>query len=320
MGETILACAGPSAVSSTLENDIWVAVVDGHPVGFVVCLIEEGAARAGEIHMIAVDPLTSAQLPRHANRPYDRRVFSTRERDNLRDRLIAAARDDERIAAAALVGSSASAAEDAWSDIDLALRLSDGLQANDVAGDWTTRMYDRAGAVDHLDVWSGTTLFRVFLLDSSLQVDLSFWAFDTFAATGSPFRLLFGEANEPQQSCATAPGALVGMGWLYALHARSSLARGRTLQALYMINGVRDQVVALACLRHDLPAHQGRGVDDLPAGLRQIIEETLVRELGESELRRAFAAALSALLDETQQIDPDRERRLGDAVRELARL
>jgi len=186
-------------------------------------------------------------------------MFSARERDDLRDRLIAAARDDDRITAAAVVGSSACDAEDAWSDIDLALRLSDGLEPDDVAGDWTTRMYESAGAVDHLDVWSGTTLFRVFLLAS-------------------------------------------------------------TLQALYMINGMRDQAVALACLRHDLPAHEGRGVDDLPGSLRLRIAETVVRELGAGELRRAFAASVSVLLEQAQEIDADRERRLRAAVWELARV
>lgn len=247
-------------------------------------------------------------------------MFSARERRDLRDRLIAAAREDDRITAAALVGSGARDAEDPWSDIDLALRLCDGLEPDDVAVDWTTRMYERAGAVDHLDVWSGTTLFRVFLLDSTLQVDLSFWASDTFAASGSSFRLLFSEANDPHPSRASAPATLIGMGWLYALHARSSIERGRTLQALHMINGVRDQVTALACVRHHLPAHDGRGVDDLPASLRLSIAETLVCGLGASELRRALAASVSALLEEAQAIDPDRERRLRDAVRALARV
>ena len=45
------------ATCTTPENDVWVAVVDGRPVGFVaVGLIDEDATRAGEIHMIAVDP------------------------------------------------------------------------------------------------------------------------------------------------------------------------------------------------------------------------------------------------------------------------
>jgi ribosomal protein S18 acetylase RimI-like enzyme len=39
------------------ENDVWVAVVDGRPVGFVVVRwVNEDAARVGEVSMIAVDP------------------------------------------------------------------------------------------------------------------------------------------------------------------------------------------------------------------------------------------------------------------------
>ena len=244
-------------------------------------------------------------------------MFSIPEREALRVRLIAAARSNERITAAAVVGSGASDGEDAWSDIDLALRLADGLGPDDVADEWTTRIYESAGAIDHVDVWSDTTLFRVFLLSSSLQVDISFWPGGAFAAWGPSFRLLFGESNEPRPPRSFAPKDLVGMGWLYALHARSSIARGRPLQALHMINAVRDQVITLACLRHGLPEHEGRGVDDLPAGLRQSLAGTLVRELDGRELRRAFTASVGALLDEAQRVDPDREQRLRETVWEL---
>jgi phosphopantetheinyl transferase/predicted nucleotidyltransferase len=244
-------------------------------------------------------------------------VFSIREREELRDRLIEAAHADDRIVAAALVGSGARDAEDAWSDVDLALRLGEGLDTRRVADDWTARMYESEGAVDHLDVWAATTLFRVFLLSSSLQVDLSFHPSASFAATGASFRLLFGEANEPRTASPPVAGDLIGMGWLYALHARSSIERGRTLQALHMINGVRDHVIALACVRHELPAHQGRGVDDLPAALRQRIATTIVRSPEEPELRRAFAMSVEVLLDEARHADPDRERRLRGVAREL---
>jgi len=246
-------------------------------------------------------------------------VFSQRERKDLRACLIAAARADDRITAAAVVGSAAAAREDEWSDIDLAFRLAPGLEPVDVGDVWTGRMYENCGAVDHLDVWSGSALFRVFLLPSSMQVDLSFWPSDAFAASGRSFRLLFGEANEAKPSPSPRPHALVGMGWLYALHARSSIARGRNLQALYMVNGVRNHVVSLACLRYGLPAHEGRGVDDLPCEVVETIAETLVRGLDASELSRAFANAITALLDEAEQIDPGLASRLREPVRELVR-
>ncbi len=250
---------------------------------------------------------------------YDRPMFSQRERRELRECLVAAARVDERIRAAAVVGSAAADREDEWSDIDLAFGLAAGLEPADVGDAWTGRMYEVHGAVDHLDVWSGSTLFRVFLLPSSMQVDLSFWPSGTFAASGTSFRLLFGDANKPRSSSSPTPETLIGMGWLYALHARASIARGRNLQALYMVNGVRDHAVSLACLRHGLPADQGRGVDDLPPEVTETIADTLVRGLRRSDLSRAFANAVAALINEAEQIDLDLASRLRAPARELVR-
>ncbi len=246
-------------------------------------------------------------------------MFSPGERRELRESLVAASRTDERIRAAAVVGSGAAEREDEWSDIDLAFRLAPGLEPAAVADAWTPRMYDDHGAADHLDVWSQSTLFRVFLLPSSMQVDLSFWPWETFAASGASFRLLFGEANRPRASRLPTPKALIGMGWLYALHARSSIARSRNLQALYMVNGVRDHVVSLACLRHGLAAGQGRGVDDLPPDVLETIAATLVPGLRRSELSEALAKALTALIDEAEHIDPDLASRLRQPARVLVR-
>jgi hypothetical protein len=44
-----------------------------------------------------------------------------------------------------------------------------------------------------------------------------------------------------------------------------------------MISGVRGHVLALACLRHGLPAVQGRGMDRLPPGAIAAIAGALVR-------------------------------------------
>lgn len=252
-------------------------------------------------------------------RPYDCFVFTQPERAAVRDRLVAAAHEDDQVIAAALVGSAAADREDEWSDIDLALRLADRVEPADVVDAWTARLYEDHHAVHHVDLWSGRTLFRVFLLASSLQVDLSFWPSATFAASGPSFRLLFGEANEPTAQPSPTPDGLVGWGWLYALHARSSIARGRKLQALYMVDGLRDQVTALSCVRHSLPAHQGRGVDELPHEVTERLADTLVRGLDRPELSRAFGSAVRALLEETEHVDPSLATRLNGPAEELIR-
>lgn len=244
-------------------------------------------------------------------------MFTARDRRRLRDSLVEAARHDPGITAAALVGSAASGAEDDWSDIDLALRLVASGEPLTSAREWTATMYDRHGAVHHLDIWAGPALYRVFLLESSLQVDLSFWPDAEFRATEPTFRLLFGTANEPSDPSSPRVDQVAGMGWLYALHARAAIARNRPWQALLMLDGIRDQIVVLACMRHGLDAHHGRGVDRLPASELEALEPTRARDLGARELRRSLTASLAALIDEISGHDPALAERLTDPVRIL---
>jgi hypothetical protein len=247
-------------------------------------------------------------------------VFTAAEREELRAGLIAAARDDVRVSAAATTGSAAAGHTDRWSDIDLALAIAPEADFGEVLADWTGRMYAAQDAVAHLDVPVGARVYRVFLLASTLQVDVAFCPEAEFGATAPTFRLLFGTARDDLP--ATQPPAaagLVGMGWLYALHARSSIERGRVWQAEYMISGIRDHVLALACVRHGVPAYQGRGMDSLPPELTAPLAGLLVRSLDVPELRRAFAAAVEALLAEARLADPATAARLDGPLRELAR-
>lgn len=54
-------------------------------------------------------------------------------------------------------------------------------------------MFGTYRAVHHFDVRWHRTLYRVSSLESTLQVDVSFWASEEFVAAGATFRLLFGE-------------------------------------------------------------------------------------------------------------------------------
>jgi len=245
-------------------------------------------------------------------------MFSTEERARLRDTLVAAAKADPNIVGAALVGSSARGFQDKWSDIDLALSVAATADLAAVVHEWTERIYREHGAVSHLDVLSQGTLYRVFLLPGTLQLDVSFWAESEFGATGPHFRLLFGETRRPERIHSVDAAYLIGMGWLYALHARSSIARNRLWQAEYMISGMRDQVLALICLRHGMVAVQARGIDDLPPEDMEPIDATLVRSLNVAELERAFSALCAALVREIQGRDPDLAARLAEPIRELA--
>jgi hypothetical protein len=249
-------------------------------------------------------------------------IFTPDQREQLLNQLISAAENDRNLCAAAHTGSAASLRLDRWSDIDLALCLRptashDQVVHDQVLKEWTERLYQDHGAVAHVDVMRGTTLFRVFLLKNTLQVDLAFWSADEFAAIGPNFKLIFGEANPPRPSPPQNPQALIGMAWLYALHVRSSLARGRTLQVEYMLSGMRNHVFELTCLRCGVIANQGRGLDDLPPTERDAAAGCVPRSLEPQELKHAFQNTMQALLKEIRHVDAEQEVRLSAPLNAL---
>ncbi|MGC4944052.1 nucleotidyltransferase domain-containing protein [Kribbella sp. DT2] len=243
-------------------------------------------------------------------------MFTPAERSALRDQLVAEARSDARITGLALTGSAAAGAEDEWSDIDLYLGLAGDPQ--DVLDEWTTRMYAEHSCVAHLDLRVRRTTYRVFFLASTLQVDVAFAPAAEFGALGPAFQVVFGDAVEQPAGAPPDAAGLIGMGWLYALHARSSIMRGRGWQAEHMISGLRDQVLMLACLRHQVPAGDGRGYHLLPPALLRPLEATLLRAIDPAELDRAFGAAIQVFLDEVALVDPALASRLSAPLRELS--
>ena len=246
-------------------------------------------------------------------------MFTATDRTQLRDALIAAAHADPDVVGAALVGSVATGCEDAWSDIDLVLQIARDTDPDDVAARWTDRLY-REGAADHLDVVAGGVLYRVFLLASSLQVDLSFWPEDEFRGTEPGFELLFGTPQPATTPRTPEVPHLVGMAWLYALHARSAIARSRTWQAVMMLDHLRDQLLALACVRFDLNPHHGREADRLPAAFLTGLTTARATSITRAELTRSQRALLDLFAAEVREHDPALATRLSAPLCELAAL
>jgi|SRR5579884_608807 len=241
-------------------------------------------------------------------------MYTPDERQRLRAELLERAARDSRISGAAITGSAVENREDAWSDVDLAFGVAHAAHLPDVLSDWTAHMYGERRAVHHMDVIHGAWTYRVFLLASTLQVDLAFAPANEFRPLSPAFRLISGAANEARPAPAPSVAETVGWAWLYALHARSAIARAKPWQAEYMISGVRDSALALACIRHGLPAIYAKGVDGLPAEVAAPFADALVRSLEPLELSRAFRAAIDRLLVEIRAADPELADRLKDVL------
>jgi len=229
-------------------------------------------------------------------------AFTVEQRDRVRDRLLEMARADERVVAAAMVGSLALDGGDLWSDLDLTFGLAQGAKAADVLGDWTRALEREFAAVHLFDLPFMSSLYRVFLFPGSLQVDLSFTPGAEFGALGPRFRLLYGTTVERAHIPSPSAPYLLGLGVHHAVRARFSIERGRPWQAEYWISGVRDQALSLACLRRGLAPASGRGYDDLPAEAMALFADALVRSMDRAELLRALGAAIAAMLRESGEV------------------
>jgi len=245
-------------------------------------------------------------------------MYTAEMRDGLRLELLEAARGDTRISGSAVTGSGSRGEEDAWSDIDLAFGVGEAAELPVVMADWTARMYQRHSALHHLDIGFGAWIYRVFLLAGGLQVDLAFVPERDFRALSSTFRLVSGKAQEASSAVPANAEEVAGMGWLYRLHVRSALRRGKLWQAEHMLSGMRSQVLMLACVRHGLPAAHGRGFDQLPEDVRKGVAESLLREFEEREPWRAFKAVMESFLQELRHSLPEVAGRVEAVLREAA--
>jgi hypothetical protein len=240
-------------------------------------------------------------------------MYTPQQRDHLRLKLLEYAANDGRITGTAITGSAAAGCEDQWSDVDIALGIGDAGELPSVISDWTGHMYDTHHALHHVDVVFGAWTYRVFLLPSTLQVDVAFAPATEFRALSPTFRLILGCAQESRYVLPPRRTDIIGLGWLYALHARTCIAREKLWQAEYMISGVRDNALALACLRYGLPVVHGSGIDILPRQVAAQFEESLVRQIEVKELSRAHRVVIGGLLSEIRIADSDLAGRL-DAV------
>jgi hypothetical protein len=229
-------------------------------------------------------------------------VFTIEERDRTRERLLELAEADPGVPGAAITGSYAAGGGDEWSDIDLAFAIDGELDA--ALERWTEFLYRDFGALDHWDLPWGSSVYRVFLLPGCLEVDIAFTPAADFGPRGPNWRTVFGETVDVAPNVPPDPGNLAGLAWHHVLHARMCIERGKPWQAVWLIDGVRDHVIALACLRLGQPARFAKGADLLPEEISKQLEATLVGSLAEAELRRALGAAAAALAAELERMEP----------------
>src|SRR2546423_10624316 len=162
-----------------------------------------------------------------AVRRQEANMFTAEHRDHVRHRILELARTDPRVTAGALTGSTAFGAGDDWSDIDVAFGIADGITSEDVLHDWTQVLDREFSVLDHFDLRSGSSIYRVFLLPGGLEVDVAVTPGEEFGARGPHFRALFGPTHQLEPTPQPSASSLIGLSWHHVLHARSCRSEER---------------------------------------------------------------------------------------------
>jgi predicted nucleotidyltransferase len=246
-------------------------------------------------------------------------VFSVEERDRVRDRILEIASSDPRIVGAAAVGSLAQGEGDRWSDLDLMFAVADDASFSEVMKSWTVTIAEEFKAVQLFDLPRGSIVYRVFLLPTCLELDLSFTPASEFAPAGSKVRLFFGEAVEEQEEVPTSPEEPFGYAVHHAMHARIAMERGRYWLAAFWIGEVRNYALILACRRRGLDGSYGRDFDRLPTEVLASFENALVGSLEPTALFTALENAVDGLLRESGEVSAMAER-VEPQLREMGRF
>jgi hypothetical protein len=109
------------------------------------------------------------------------------------------------------------------------------------------------------------------------------------------------------------------MGWLYAIHARSAVARRRVWQAAMMLDELRNSLITLMCIRAELNPWHGREVDQLPAEDRSRLETSRPQRIDVEALDCGRILMTEQFPEEVAHHDPERFRRLQEPFAELVR-
>jgi hypothetical protein len=236
----------------------------------------------------------------------------------VRERVFELARADTRVTGGALTGSAVVGAEDLWSDVDTSFGIADGVDPEAVLADWTDRLDRDLGVLHHWDLRAAPTIYRVLLMPGGLELNIAVTPAAEFGAQGPKFRLVFGESVERPPAPLPSFDEMIGFAWLYAVNARTAIERGKLWQGEHLVSALRDQTLALACVRLGEPPEYARGVDRLPREVLAPYERALVRSLGPEDLRRALAVATELFLSEVGEAQPELAERLRKPLREAA--
>lgn len=239
--------------------------------------------------------------------------MSLKRQETIRGTVLTMAAEDPAILGAAVTGSHARGVADQWSDIDLFFGYVSGSTFADTAESWTHKLDEQFGVAHYFDLASNDAVYRAFLLDEGMELDIGFADNSNFRSVpGEAFDVVFGTSVESDAAATSTEGGdrtPLGYAWHHLKHGYVCLERRQLWQGLYWTTALRDVLTTRMCRRRGLPTNYGKGVDLMPTEVRAELLKTVPTRLAVEAMRPCLdQLAILFLTELEKQPDHDVDR------------
>ena len=226
---------------------------------------------------------------------------------------------EETIAAGLLVGSGATGFRDRWSDIDVAVVVSDGTNPVQVGEDWSdslSRLLPVRGVSSRV---RGELALVSCALEDHLHIDMTFRSRSNLAGVTS-WSVMFDHTGQIETSLLAAGTAVdleearqsfrhrLDTIWHFVAHGAVSIHRGDLWRAMHYVDEVRKRAFEMEGVASGCGTHHSAELYQLPADRLAIFEGSLVGSVRQEEISRALRIATDCFFKASERA----EQRLGE--------
>jgi len=241
-------------------------------------------------------------------------LFTTADRKNVMDEIIAFTEKNEHIMALIAVGSGAFGYIDELSDLDMFVAIDSDENLELVMAYVAAQLNERLRFIYFKQM--PQRKLQVYMSENYLEIDIGYGAYASAAATRKNWKVLFdktGTMNEIMRSTweeneknfqtneyDTKLAECSGV-WHYLMHSAVAIKRRQYWRAVAELEFVRNLLIGLLGCRYSLETKRGRDLDKLPENELTALKKTLVSNLTQDALWLNLAALTDAVYTELER-------------------
>lgn len=256
------------------------------------------------------------------------RLYNSQSRQETLEKLREALKSDYRIGGVLLVGSGDFGFKDEFSDIDLAVVVSEEQDALTVFRDWELMIRDLLPVLwCFTDIRGPEVGLYAFILEDFLEIDISFQSLSVLSARSPNWTVLFDRTGQIEENLHVSRSESLEPNletlytrrldsiWHYVTHVAVSIKRGHLWRAMHYLEEIRNRTIELEGLVRKRQSRHFREVDQLPRDWLAALERTFPARLAHDELVRALYAATECFFETAAKIDRDCGSKQSDTLR-----